>query len=127
MQTELSHSENEAVAQLESIKTMVAALKGDGKEADEASERILEDALEIQVRSDWYAPGAKPEQPSEFYILLCTGGPACRIRGKLDENGNPESCWLEHQDWGTCWQEWVTTGSDYKALLTYCQQFYFGD
>ena len=41
---------------------------------------VLEDALDIQVRSDWHSLGEDPET-AEFSILLCTGGPAVRIKG----------------------------------------------
>jgi hypothetical protein len=98
---------------------------GDCESEDEARERILEDALSVQVRSGWTDPGAEFE-PYEFEILLCTGGPAVRIMGELDEHNQPSRAWIEYQDWGTPWthfHEKHTTDS----ILTYCQQFYFGD
>ena len=179
-----SHSEQQAQAQLESIKEMVAALECDydrleelkaeradleseakdytnvvqdearqaladwdkenGEELkdlidaascgdvnypcesrEDAEQRIQEDPLSVQVRSDWHSPGERGED-SDFEILLCTGGPAVRIIGELS-NGEPSRCWLEHQDWGTPWQEYITTGSDHEALLTYARCFYFGE
>lgn len=188
----LSHSEQQAVAQLESIKEMVAALECDydrleelrderddwepptdeeieeraasggtklsmswaeqnpddaaelaelekactidGQtfpDADAARERIQEDALSVQVRYGWITPGASEDMlkdgPEEFEILLCTGGPACRIIGDLDEHCQPTRARLQHQDWGTSWQDWIVTGSDYDALMTYCGCFYFGE
>lgn len=93
---------------------------------DEAREAIQEDALEIQVRSDWYTPGSDIPKPSEFYILLCTGGPAVRIIGELDEHGQPDRARIEHQDWGTPWtQYYIMDEAKREALLTYCQQFCF--
>ena len=69
--------------------------------------------------------GAKAE---EFEILLCTGGPACRIIGDLDQHGQPDRPRLQYQDWGTPWTELVSISSDEReALQTYCQQFYFGE
>jgi hypothetical protein len=144
MTTELSHSEQQAVNQLESITEMVQALmwfmgdqegdhpKIDGdtiEDEDTARERILEDALEVSVRSGWYSlnDGADCRKPAEFYILLCTGGPACRIIGELDEHGYPTSARIEHQDWGTPWTEYRVNAADEDVLKTYAQQFYFGD
>jgi hypothetical protein len=73
---------------------------------DDAVDRLLEDALEVQVRTGWHDFGDTENQtPSEFYILLCTGGPAVRIRGELDEHGQPSRAWLEYQDWGTPWTD----------------------
>lgn len=99
-----------------------------GMEFDEeaARERIQEDALSVQVRSDWYSPGDEDgAKPAEFEILLTTGGPALRIIGDLDEHGQPTRARMEHQDWGTPWQELFEADRD--VLLTYAQQFYFGE
>lgn len=91
---------------------------------DAAEEAIHDDPLSVEVRSDWQNIGEELT-PSEYCILLCTGGPACRIVGDLD--GEPTSARLEYQDWGTPWTELITTGSDHAALLTYARQFYFSD
>ena len=120
----------QALAQLESIKEMVEAFEKANEEADydaadEARERILEDALEVAVRSDWYSPGEEAEA-SEYRILLCTGGPAVQLIGDLDHYKEPKSVRLMCQDWSTPWTEVIVTGDDRKALLTYAQQFYFG-
>ena len=88
-------------------------------------ERVQEDPLEIQVRSDWHSLGDDPES-AEFYILLCTGGPAVRIRGSLD-NCEPSECCLQHQDWGTPWTQLISYGEENEALFWYCSQFYWGD
>src|ERR1700747_1090864 len=58
-----------------------------------------EDALEVSVRGDWHTPGdADNSKPTEYYILLGTGGPATRITGKLDEWCQPEKAVFEYQD-----------------------------
>lgn len=133
MAKKVSHSEKQAQAQFESIKEMVEALRAttDDSDAesrnarDEAECAIQQDPLEVTVRSDWYAPGSEPGKPAEFNILLCTGGPACRIIGKLDEHSQPESAVIEHQDWGTPWTEWRMSGEQQDIVLEYCRQFYF--
>lgn len=95
---------------------------------DQASESINEDPLSIEVRSDWHTPGDGNNDPSEYKILLCTGGPAVRIIGDLDEHGQPDSVRLEYQDWFTPWTDYTeTTSEEDEALLTYAQHFYFGE
>lgn len=92
---------------------------------DEAEQAIQDDPLSVQVRSDWYSVGDEDGgDPCEFEILLCTGGPACRIRGELN-NGSPYRAWLEYQDWGTPWTQYFDATQN--TLLAYANQFYFGD
>lgn len=92
---------------------------------DEAQERLREHPLSVQVRSGWTEPGGEFEA-EEFAILLCTGGPAVRIRGELDSSAEPDRAWLEYQDWGTPWTEYHGEGCEHETLLTYCRCFYFG-
>ena len=95
------------------------------RDQDDAAQRIQEDALSVEVRSGWQSQGATLE-PEEFRIVLCTGGPHCQLIGEL-EDGTPTRVWMEYSDWGTSLTEYPTTGSDNAALLTYAQQFYFGE
>ena len=95
---------------------------------DSARESITDDPLSVEVRTDWYTPGDSDNNPTEYNILLCTGGPACRIIGDLDEHGQPDRARIEYQDWFTPWIELVSiTSEERDALLTYAQQFYFGE
>jgi len=91
-----------------------------------AHQVITEDALSVEVRSDWHNPGQKGED-TDYLILLCTGGPAVRITGSLDQYGQPASAILEYQDWFTPWTEYFTKGSEREALLSYARCFYFGE
>lgn len=93
---------------------------------EQAREAIQNDALDVQVRSDWHNPGDTDNSPSEFMILLCTGGPAVRIMGELNQYCEPCRAWIEYQDWGTPWTHAVGV-IDQETLLAYCQQFYFGE
>lgn len=97
-----------------------------GFEFDEeaAREVIMEDPLSVQVRSGW-ASSKEEFEAEEFEILLCTGGPAVRIRGELD-GGEPSRAWIEYQDWYTPWTQ-LFDGIEQDTLLTYCRQFYFGE
>lgn len=96
---------------------------GECTDEDDARQIIQEDALEVQVRSDWESPGA-PLEAVEFMILLCTGGPAVRIVGELNR-GEPCRAWLEYQDWGTPWTQWFDASSD--TLCEYAANFFFGE
>ena len=107
--------------ELEELETAA----GECKDEEEARERIQEDALSVEVRSDWHAPGESGE-PTEFCILLCTGGPAVRIIGDLDR-GEPSRPRIEYQDWGTPWTEYFPTSEQRAALESYCSCFYFGE
>lgn len=99
---------------------------GDFESREDAEQRIQEDPLSVEVRSDWHEVGGDAGS-SEFRILLCTGGPAVQILGELDEHNEPSRAWLEYQDWGTPWTERVNQEGDMSALLTYARQFYFAE
>jgi hypothetical protein len=111
----------------------------DYHDPNEAEQRIHEDPLSVQVRSDWHTPSTERTDPAEFEILLCTGGPAVRIVGDLDQYAEPYHARIEHQDWGTPWTEYrphfdpdpETISGELNAyqetLLGYCRQFYFGE
>jgi hypothetical protein len=110
----------------------------EGKDSDEpeswhdeerARERIQEDALSVEVRSDWHTPGSDDidTQDCEFAILLTTGGPAARIVGELDRYKQPCKARFEYQDWFKPWTEAYTDSADDAVMLRYAQQFYFGD
>ena len=112
----------------------LTAAAGECTDTDEARERINEDPLSIEVRSEWTTLG-ESLTPGEFCILLCTGGPAVRIVGDLDR-GEPSRPRLEYQDWGTPWTEYfppsegrhaMTVSDMHDALQAYCGAHYFGD
>lgn len=95
---------------------------------EQAREAIQEDPLSVEVRADWHEPSNIEIKPDEYTILLCTGGPACRIIGDLSEHLEPDRARIEYQDWFTPWVELVDiTSQERGALLTYAQQFYFGE
>ena len=95
---------------------------------EEARQAISEDPLAVEVRTDWHSPGDENDKPTEYFILLCTGGPAVRIIGKLDEYQQPETAEIEYQDWFIPWVRYAdTTSEEDEALLTYARQFYFSE
>ena len=93
---------------------------------EQARERIQEDALSVEVRSDWHTPGDRDEEYSEYCILITTGGPAARIVGNLNR-GQASDATFEYQDWGEPWTEVYTASADSAVLLKYAEQFYFGE
>jgi hypothetical protein len=117
-------AKDQARLQLESIIEMVDNLETAMEE--EARIAIQESPLEISVRSNWHAPG-ETGHSIEWKILLCTGGPAVRIRGHLDGYDYPESVILEYQDWFTEWREYPLTEEQEEKLLRYAHEFYFGE
>jgi hypothetical protein len=93
---------------------------------DEARQQIEEDALSVEIRSDWHTPGGDCDY--EYMILLCTGGPACRIVGDLNQYNEPESATIEYQDWFTPWERYYETDhEEERALLHYARCYYFGE
>lgn len=107
---------DQAKAQYDSIVELLA-------EGDE--DAITENALEVQVRSDWRNPGPLTGTDQEYFILLCTGGPAVRIIGELNVYGEPDTARIEYQDWGTPWECYYPADED--VLLDYARHFYFGN
>jgi len=94
---------------------------------DSARQAIEEDPLSVQLRSGWYSPGEE-SGAEEYEILLCTGGPACRITGDLGNFSQPDRARIEYQDWFTPWIELVDiTSEEREALLTYARVFYYGE
>lgn len=106
-------------------------IKSMREELDEQRERISsEGALSVEVRSGWYFPGGDlpNSKPTEYKILLGTGGPASQIRGELDEYSQPETAKFEYQDWFKPWTPANNlSDEEEKTLLEYAQQFYFGE
>lgn len=135
----LARAKETGQSQFNSIKEMVEefqkAESGDDEKArEDARQRIEEDALSVEVRSGWYSPGARDAdtKPSEYTILLCTGGPAARIIGELSDHGEPETARLQVQDWFTPWTEIrpLVGPDNYDSqpiLLAYASVFYFGE
>jgi hypothetical protein len=120
---------DEKSTELETLTQELAELQQDVYDPsitcrEDAEQRIQEDALSVEVRSGWTTLDNALEA-EEFMILLTTGGPAVRIRGELDQYKTPDRAWLETQDWGTPWARYFDADQD--VLLTYCQQFYYGE
>lgn len=127
---QVDHAREQSKAQLQSITEMVGALRvaiDRGDSLEQAVEAIHADALSVQVRSDWYDPGSDVGSPTEYNILLCTGGPAVRIIGTLSEYLEPDSARIQYQDWGTPWTDYPLTSEQEAIVLEYAQQFYYGE
>ena len=99
------------------------AAAGDCESRDDAETRIQEDALSVETRGGWITPGETEDEPEEFRIVLCCGGPHVEMRGELT-NGEPSRAWLEYQDWGTAMTERCNQPGDQDAFLAYAAQFF---
>lgn len=93
---------------------------------EEAREAIQNDALSVDVRSDWHSVG-DDSSASEYRILLCTGGPAVQITGNLNRHNEPESATIEHQDWYESWGSINISSDEQAAVIEYARQFWFGE
>lgn len=140
MTDETNHARDQAKAQLEGIMEGMAALEllRDGEEAveydgetykdeDNLREVLEQEALEVSTRAcEWVQPGGDSD-PSEYRILLCTGGPAVQITGGLGSFNEPDSAVIEYQAWFTPWVAYPTSHDEKQGLLRYAQLFYFGE
>lgn len=84
---------------------------------DEILQRAYENPLDVERDTD----------AGTFEILLCTGGPACRIIGTLDRYQEPDNIEIQGQDWFTTWETLDTTTEQDEALDWFCRLFYFGE
>lgn len=86
---------------------------GDCEAEDDARERILVNPLSVEYRSDWASPGEELT-PSEFRVVLCTGGPHVEIVGDIDLS----RVRVLYRDWG---DRGELFDFDHDAVVTYCQ------
>lgn len=108
-------SEAEELAELEEAA-------GDCSDEEEARERIQDDPLSIEFRSDWCS-SVDDMEPSEARIVLCTGGPHVEILCDLDR-GQPSRPRVIYKDWGTSGELF---DFDHDAVTRYLEQLYFGE
>ena len=138
MTNETNHARDNAASWSETIAEMIRALEAAlNIDADEpaysARDAITDAALSVEVRSGWYSPCDADPEPVEYQILLTTGGPSLRITGQLGGYGEPGTAHLEYQDWGAPWTRYHPAHGEplfdtHNAdVLTFAQQFYFGD
>lgn len=135
------HAVSNAVGHWNSIKQLVSRLE-DSRDADDSTIDIVEEdiranALSVEFRTGWYTfEQDSDRKPSEYRILLTTGGPALQLTGSLSEYGEPETAELEHQDWGTPWtrsfpyihtKDGVEWDAYQETLLAFARCFYFGE
>jgi len=131
------HAMQQAKAQLAAIVQLAEAIEtaqadgdalfeGQSHSLDELEDRAREWPLSVLVRSEWVSPGSELT-PAEYEILLCTGGPAVRLRGDLSSYGEPETAFLEYQDWFTAWDCLALSSDESEALARFTSLFWFGE
>lgn len=101
----------------------LSAAAGNCESEEDAQERIQQDPLSVEVRSDWVTPG-EDMTAGEFRIVLCTGGPHVELVGDLDDYKEPSRVRVLYKDWG---ESGELFDFDRDTVLTYCRQFYFGE
>ena len=92
------------------------AAAGDCADEEQARQRIQEDPLSVEFRSDWYAD-PREFTPAEFCVLLSAGGPAVRIIGELSGRWGYSGVRLQAQDWFTPWTDY--RGADVGMIEAY--------
>jgi len=124
----LEQARNQGKKQVESIVEMVQKLNNteDTEKREKLRRRICEDPLSVQIRSGWTIRGEKGTA-REYKILLCTGGPVCRIVGTLGEFSEPDSARVEVQGWFTEWTTLTLSHEEEESVLEYARQFWFGE
>lgn len=128
MANENEQAKEQAKCQLEVIEDLIQTLQGstDDDEREALETEIYEGPLSVQVRSSWHDVEDNAKD-TEYELLLCTGGPACRIVGGLGKYNEPDNAKLEYQDWFTPWIEYALTSEQEETLLKYARMFYYGD
>jgi hypothetical protein len=119
---------SQARSQLDTICELVAVYRSVNEKGDDDSgalQQIYQNGLAVSVRSNWQEPGSRFE-PSEYQVLLCWGGPSCRIIGDL-AGGDPVTARLEYQDWFTPWEELQISATETETLIDFARFFYFGN
>ena len=141
--TEQNHAIDNAMGWLETVREYVAGYQGllsgdvssveiEGQAYESASdvvEAIYQAPLSVLVRDDWRSVTQNElvASPTEFEVLLTTGGPALRIYGELDEHSQPETAFLEWQDWGTPWTRLQLESADLAIVKEFASHFYYGE
>lgn len=108
----------EDIPELDELETNA----GDCRDREDAIQRIQDDPLSIEIGGFWEI-GADPE-PTEYRVLLTTGGPAVRIVGELTKYGDAFNATLEVQDW---FKPWTEVYADQNTLLAYISYLYLGE
>ena len=126
--TKENHALNNAIGHIESMvndfkKDQLFEKIKDYDAQDQLRESILNNALSVQFRSDWFSTGENNLIAKEFRILISWGGPALRVIGELDED-RPVNPKLQYQDWWTPWTDLEITKDQQDALYWYCNCFY---
>ena len=93
--------------------------------AESIVDELREQPASIQVRSGWH-DNPSDLKPEEFKIELSGGGPATRIIGELDNDGEVYSVQPQHQNWGTPWTDLVLDDQQTIAVKWFASLFYYG-
>jgi len=121
-----NRAERQAKAKLSGIQELMRAydkVEEQQNEQDSILEDIQNYALDVQIREGFHSIGQEGDM--EYALLLCTGGPAVRVRGDLDQFGYPISAILEFQDWFTSWEGVDISIKEEEILVRFASFYYF--
>lgn len=111
-----------AYQQAELQYNCIVELLAAAQDAEDPADELRQLPLSVTTRSAWGSAGS-PLLPAEYELLLCTGGPAVRVTGDLDDDFEPVTATMQHQDWGTPWTDFHT--ADESKLLAFSSHFYY--
>lgn len=107
------------------VERMNVVDNGDSGKSEAVIDTLREEALDVCVRAGDWSPLDTALKATEYRILLCWGGPAVQVTGRLDEHNEPETARVEFQDWGTGWTTYEDT--DEAVLIEFARCFWFGE
>lgn len=97
----------------------------DEDEADEFTDQLREQALSVEVRSDWVEPRERDFEAGEYKILLAYGGPSIEITGELGLYGEATTAEFIGRWWGCKHAEHIPS-YEIEAVLKYVNLFALG-
>ncbi len=89
---------------------------GECADRESAEERLREDPLSVRIFGERVAGEWAVDRVE---ILLTTGGPAVRIM--VDVDCEPCRAWLEVQDWGKPWTQYLAGPGSGETILAYAR------
>ena len=93
---------------------------------DELAEAITEELRDEPLEITSCLETGDRLDPGTFELLLCTGGPAMRVVGRVNRYGEGCDAVVQWQDWFKPWTSFqATSGAQREALEWFCNLFCF--
>jgi hypothetical protein len=104
----------------------LAADAGDDELIASVQDQLIDMPLFVCVR-DGFPAVVIGGEPTQCEILLCTGGPTCRVLVQVGSDGDATHVMLQTQDWYQPWRDVEIGESDRQALMYFARQFWYVD